>query len=240
MRFFRTFRSQRRGALRSFRQPRHPRRPLNQAISKIGFSFTAHAQDFMLDVGSDELLREMCREAAFVIAVSDYSRKLILQKCPDAAGKIHCVYNGIDLRKFKPAPPRLPDVRPRILSIGRLVEFKGFRHLIAACAELKKRGLEFECEIVGEGPLRDALQSAITAAGLDGIVRLLGSLPQEEVVGRLIDSDVFALACRHGGQRHCRAILEAMATARPVVSARLVGVEMVRMGKRAARYCGRC
>ena len=32
-----------------------------KAISKIGFSFTAHAQDFMLDVGSDELLREMCR-----------------------------------------------------------------------------------------------------------------------------------------------------------------------------------
>jgi glycosyltransferase involved in cell wall biosynthesis len=207
-----------------------------KAISKIGFSFTAHAQDFMLDVGSDELLREMCREAAFVIAVSDYSRKLILQKCPDAAGKIHCVYNGIDLRKFKPAPPRLPDVRPRILSIGRLVEFKGFRHLIAACAELKKRGLDFECEIVGEGPLRDALQSAITAAGLDGIVRLLGSLPQEEVVGRLIDSDVFALACTVSSEGAKdilpTVILEAMAAARPVVSARLAGVpEMVRDGQ---------
>ncbi|MGH8101804.1 MAG: glycosyltransferase family 4 protein [Chthoniobacterales bacterium] len=207
-----------------------------KAISKIGFSFTAHAQDFMLDVGSDDLLREMCREAAFVIAVSDYSRKLILQKCPDAAGKIHCVYNGIDLRKFKPAPPRLPDVRPRILSIGRLVEFKGFRYLISACAELKKRGLEFECEIVGEGPLRDALQSAITAAGLDGIVRLLGSLPQEEVVGRLIDSDVFALACTVSSEGAKdilpTVILEAMATARPVVSTRLAGVpEMVRDGE---------
>jgi glycosyltransferase involved in cell wall biosynthesis len=204
-----------------------------KAISKIGFSFTAHAQDFMLDVGSDELLREMCREAAFVIAVSDYSRKLILQKCPDAAGKIHCVYNGIDLRRFNPAPLRLPDVRRRILSIGRLVEFKGFRHLIAACAELKKRGLEFECEIIGEGPLRDALQSAITAAGLDGIVRLLGSLPQEEVVGRLIDSDIFALACTVSSDGAIdilpTVILEAMATARPVVSARLAAVpEMVR------------
>lgn len=204
-----------------------------KAISKIGFSFTAHAQDFMLDVGSDELLREMCREAAFVVAVSDYSRKLILQKCPNAAGKVHCVYNGIDLRRFKPAPPRLPDVRPRILSIGRLVEFKGFRYLIAACAVLKKRGLEFECEIIGEGPLRDALQSAITAAGLDGVVRLLGSQPQEEVVGRLINSDVFALACTVSSEGANdilpTVILEAMATARPVVSARLAAVpEMVR------------
>src|SRR5207249_1477066 len=70
-------------------------------ITKIGFSFTAHAQDFMLDVGSDELLREMCREAAFVVTVSDYSRELLVHKCPDAAGKIYRIYNGIDLRKFE-------------------------------------------------------------------------------------------------------------------------------------------
>src|SRR5262245_34208027 len=90
-----------------------------KAISKIGFSFTAHAQDFMVDIGTDELLREMCREAAFVVAVSDYSRDLLGQKCPDAAGKIHRVYNGINLRNLKPAPPRPLNMRPRILSLRR-------------------------------------------------------------------------------------------------------------------------
>src|SRR5437773_4513488 len=152
-------------------------------ISQIGFSFTAHAQDFMVDVGSDELLREMCREAAFAVAVSDYSRELLVQKCPEAEGKIRRIYNGIDLRKFQTRPLRSPTL-PRILSIGRLIEFKGFRDLIAACAELKKRAIQFECEIIGEGPLRGALQDAIAAAGLDGIVRLSGALPQEEVVRR--------------------------------------------------------
>src|SRR5207245_9274357 len=130
-----------------------------KAISKIGFSFTAHAQDFMLDVGSDELLREMCREAAFVVTVSDYSRELLVHKCPDAAGKIYRIYNGIDLRKFQPGPPRSPAQRPRILSIGRLIAFKGFRELIAACAELEKRGNQFECEIIGDGPLLGAFQT---------------------------------------------------------------------------------
>jgi len=204
-----------------------------KAISKIGFSFTAHAQDFMLDVGSDELLREMCREAAFVVAVSDYSRQLLVEKCPDAAGKIHRVYNGINLRKFSAGPPRSRDVRRRILSIGRLIEFKGFRDLIAACAELKKRGIEFECEIIGDGPLRDALQSAIAAAGLDGIVQLLGALTQEEVARRLADCDVFALACIVNSEGASdilpTVILEAMAAARPVVSTRLAAIpEMVR------------
>src|SRR6266700_3456368 len=194
-------------------------------ISKIGFSFTAHAQDFMLDVGSDEPLREMCREAAFVVTVSDYSRELLVHKCPDAAGKIYRIYNGIDLRKFQPGPPRSPALRPRILSIGRLIEFKGFRELIAACAELKKRGIEFECAIIGDGPLRGELQNAIAAAGLDSIVRLPGALPQEEVVRRLADCDVFALACivdRKGASDILpTVILEAMASARPIVSTRL-------------------
>src|SRR5207244_13459585 len=68
-------------------------------ISKIGFSFTAHAQDFMLDVGSDELLREMCREPAFVVAVGDYSRELLLHESPDAAERLHRIYNGGQLRE---------------------------------------------------------------------------------------------------------------------------------------------
>ena len=207
-----------------------------KAISKIGFSFTAHAQDFMVDVGSNELLREMCREAAFVVAVSDYSRELLIQKCPDAAGKIHRIYNGIDLRKFQAGPPRSPALRPRILSVGRLIEFKGFRDLIAACGELKKRGIQFECEIIGDGPLREALQNAIAAAGLDGMVQLLGALPQEEVVRRLADCDVFALASivdREGASDILpTVILEAMATAQPVVSTRLAAIpEMVRNGE---------
>src|SRR6266542_4475722 len=187
-------------------------------ISKIGFSFTAHAQDFMLDVGSDELLREMCREAAFVVTVSDYSRELLVHKCPDAAGKIYRIYNGIDLRKFQPGPPRSPALRPRILSIGRLIEFKGFR------------------EMIGDGPLLGALQNAIATAGLDGIVRLPGALPQEEVVCRLADCDVFALACivdREGASDILpTVILEAMASARPIVSTRLAAVpEIVRDGE---------
>jgi glycosyltransferase involved in cell wall biosynthesis len=127
-------------------------------------------------------------------------------------------------------------MRPRILSIGRLIEFKGFRELIAACAELKKRGIEFECEIIGDGPLRGALENAIAAAGLDGIVRLPGALPQEEVVRRLADCDVFALACivdRKGASDVLpTVILEAMATARPIVSTRLAAVpEIVRDGE---------
>ena len=58
-------------------------------ISGIPFSVTAHGQDFMKDLGSDDLLREICAAAEFVAAETDYSRDLLRQRCPDSAAKIH-------------------------------------------------------------------------------------------------------------------------------------------------------
>src|SRR6187551_1678404 len=99
-------------------------------ISGIPFSVTAHGQDFMKDLGSDDLLREICAAAEFVAAETDYSRDLLRQRCPDSAGKIHRVYNGVDLERF----PELRDEtasrcdgeqavvapyhQPRIVSVG--------------------------------------------------------------------------------------------------------------------------
>src|SRR6266436_6588670 len=98
-------------------------------ISGIPFSVTAHGQDFMKDLGSNDLLREICAAAQFVAAETDYSRDLLRQRCPNSAAKIHRVYNGVDLERF-PAPRSANNHVPRIVSVGRLVPFKGFDDLI--------------------------------------------------------------------------------------------------------------
>src|SRR6266487_386907 len=114
-------------------------------ISRIPFSVTAHGQDFMKDLGNDDLLREICAAAEFVAAETDYSRDLLRQRCPDS--RIHRVYNGMDLTRFPARHYKMPgDTVPRIISIGRLVAFKGFEYLIDACAELARKGLNFTCE----------------------------------------------------------------------------------------------
>ncbi len=197
-------------------------------ISGIPFSITAHGQDFMKDLGSDDLLREICAAAEFVAAETDYSRDLLRQRCPNSAAKIHRVYNGIDLERF-PAPRSCNGDRiPQIVSVGRLVAFKGFDDLINACAELARRRIDFVCDIIGDGPLRETLQAKIEQLDLSSRVNLLGSLSQDAVLEKLQAADIFALASTTDAQGATdvfpTVILEAMASTRPVVSTRLAGI----------------
>src|SRR5215211_1813114 len=211
-------------------------------ISGIPFSVTAHGQDFMKDLGSDDLLREICAAAEFVAAETDYSRDLLRQRCPNSAAKIHRVYNGIDIERFPGGASTergdysSPNTVSRIVSVGRLVAFKGFEHLIDACAELGRRRIDFVCDIIGDGPLRETLEAKIEQLDLSSRVNLLGSLSQGAVLEKLQAADIFALASTTDPQAATdvfpTVILEAMASARPVVSTRLAGIpELVMDGQ---------
>ncbi len=116
----------------------------------------------------------------------------------------------------------------QILSVGRLVAFKGFEYLIEACEQLRQRSIQFRCEIVGDGPLRKNLQQHIDELRLRGSITLAGALPQDCVLEKLQRCDIFALASTTDEQQASdvfpTVILEAMASARPVVSTTLAGI----------------
>jgi glycosyltransferase involved in cell wall biosynthesis len=200
-----------------------------KAMSGIPFSVTAHGQDFMADLGNDDLLREICDEAEFVAVETEYSRGLMQARCPNAATKIHRVYNGMDLTNFLDATPKAATGRPiEILSVGRLVAFKGFEYLIEACEQLRQRSIQFQCEIIGDGPLRETLQKQIAELRLGERVTLAGALPQDCVLEKLRACDIFALASttddNGASDIFPTVILEAMASARPVISTTLAGI----------------
>ncbi len=201
-----------------------------KAISGIPFSITAHGQDFMSDLGDDRLLREICAAAEFVAVETDYSRKLLQKSCPEAAAKIHCVYNGMDFTAFRAMTPKpVTATEPvRIVSVGRLVEFKGFQHLIEACGQLRDRGLRFLCEVIGDGPWHCQLQRQIEQLKLENNVILRGAVTQAKVFEALRSCDIFALAStvdRAGASDVFPTVIqEAMASARPIISTRLAGI----------------
>ncbi len=201
-----------------------------QALSGLSFSVTAHGQDFMRDLGNDELLREICAAAEFVAAETEFSRALLARRCPESAQKIVHIPNGLDRAKL-PRPVAREEREEsalRLVSVGRLVEFKGFDVLIRACAELKRSGLAFSCEIVGDGPLREELQALVAAHDLAGHVRLTGERTQEYVLETLGACDIFVLAATvdsHGASDVFPTVIaEAMALGRPVVSTTVAGI----------------
>jgi glycosyltransferase involved in cell wall biosynthesis len=200
-----------------------------KAMTNIPFSITAHGQDFMTDLGNDDLLREICDAAEFVTVETEYSRDWMAQRCPESAGKIHRVYNGVNLANFFRAAATVQAAGPvQILSVGRLVPFKGFEYLIEGCEQMRQRSVQFHCEIIGDGPLRQSLQQRIDDLRLGGLVTLQGALPQDRVIEKLQRCDVFALASTvddaGASDIFPTVILEAMASARPVVSTTVAGI----------------
>src|SRR5436309_5096706 len=150
-----------------------------KAISGSPFSITAHGQDFMSDLGNDELLRELCATAEFVGAETEYSRDMLAARCPDSREKTFRVYNGIDLTRFPVAQTkRYQTGSIRFLSTGRLVPFKGFDILIDACALLQNRALNFVCEIIGDGPLRAELEARVAHQNLQERIHFAGEQSQ--------------------------------------------------------------
>ncbi|MFV1996339.1 MAG: glycosyltransferase family 4 protein, partial [Verrucomicrobiales bacterium] len=196
----------------------------------IPFSFTAHARDFMVDLGSDELLGELCAEASFVVAVSDFTRDMLRESYPESAEKIVRIYNGIVLEDF-PARrgPRVPGEPLRVISVGRMVQFKGFEHVIEACALLMHEGLPVQCTIVGDGPRRALLHALAERLGLGEQIRFTGVMSQEEIKRELAASDAFVLPCVMDDDGASdilpTVIMEAMAVGLPVISTGLAGVK---------------
>jgi glycosyltransferase involved in cell wall biosynthesis len=199
----------------------------------IPYSFTAHANDIFAPRDFVVSLARLIENAAAVVTVSDFAVRLLRERFPQNAAKLRRVYNGVDLSRFSPSD--FADSPPAIVSIGRLIQKKGFGDLISACAHLRARSRAFSCSIIGEGPLEESLRAQMAAEDLEKSVELTGPQTQEEIAARLAHATVFALPCTRevdGGMDNLpTVIMEAMAAGLPVISTPLAGIpEMVEPG----------
>ena len=176
--------------------------------SRAPLVVTAHGQD-VANVGErfgiSSATRHVVRRAATVVAVSDWLRRLLEQKVPDACGKTEVVDSGVDLERFRPAPA--PDGPTAFLCVGSLTERKNVLRLASAFERLGEGTLTF----VGDGPLRAQLE------GRPGIT-VAGPVSHEEIPRRLEQARVIcgpSLVEPFG-----QALLEALAAGRPVVATR--------------------
>ncbi len=202
---------------------------LASRLSGVPFTFTAHAKDiFHESVEPADLRAKLC-DAAAVVTVSDYNLEFLRTTYGRAADRVVRVYNGLDLERFCYSSPL--DRPPIVAAVGRLVEKKGFGDLLAAVRLLVQSGRTLQVDLVGSGPLEAELRVSIGALGLDGIVRMHGSLPQGQVRRMVQQAAVLAAPCVVGadGNRDGlpTVLLEAMALGTPCVATPVTGIPEV-------------
>jgi len=172
---------------------------------------TAHGRDvrnvgWLPGIGA--ATRFVVRRAAAVITVSDYLRRELETKVPQARGKTEVVDSGVDLERFTVTPA--PEGEPRFLCIASLIHRKNVLRLADAFAHAGKGTLTF----VGDGPLRGELEGR---AG----VELVGRIPYDRVPEQIAGSHV---VCQPSLiEPFGQALLEALACGRNVVATRIGG-----------------
>lgn len=210
-------------------------------MCNIPYSFTTHAKDLYLT--PQEAMRRRVKSAHFVLTCTRYNVEYLRGFLPRQDwDKIHLVYHGIDLAAF-PQGDSFADFSlgenadlPLILSVGRLVPKKGMRDLVTACHLLHSRGIAFRCVIIGEGPLRQELESHIAELGLTAMVTLPGAMAHDRLLAFYGQATVFALAphVTEDGDRDGipNVLAEAMAAGTPVVSTAVSGIpELIEDGR---------
>ncbi len=167
---------------------------------------------------------KVCNSADGIIVHSEYLADIV-HGWGIPKEKIKVIYNGVD---FRPSDMTKEEARRKIgifghsiLSIGRLVPWKGFRMLIKIMPKLFEINQAFRLIIVGDGPDREILVSMIRNLGLEKKVFLVGRKSQSELAIYLAAADMFVLDTGYEGFSH--QILEAMVAGVPVITTAVGG-----------------
>jgi glycosyltransferase involved in cell wall biosynthesis len=202
-------------------------------LAEIPYSFTAHAHDIFVNTA---MLCAKLKRAAFVVAISEFNKRLMRKLCPAVLeNKIHVIHCGVDPQRFYPVPRPTARTPWQLLCVASLQEYKGQRYLIEACHILRQQGLDFECRLVGRGKDLPKLERQIAESGLSDCVHLLGPKSQDEVADLMTAADAFVLPSVVQSNRKMEgipvALMEALASELPVVSTRISGIpELVEDG----------
>ena len=188
------------------------------------FTLFLHAHDIydegLAGTAYRPLFATKVEAAQAVFTCTEHNRRVLTEMFPTA--RIELCYHGVPTATIDAAAQhrRRPTRSLQLLSVGRLIAYKGFNDLVPVAAALRDRGVPFVWDVIGDGSLAKPMAAQIAAAGLGEAVVLRGALPNDAVLAAMRDADLFVfLGQQERGQYGLpNVLLEAAASGLCIIS----------------------
>jgi len=166
------------------------------------------------------------KHADRVIVPSNYLKSIVV-RWGAKEKNVTVIYNAVHLGKAE--PKNHPDEK-WIISVARLVPWKGMEVLIDAFVDVRHQVRGSRLKIIGGGPELEKLKKKVKDEYLDDVVEILGNLPREQVLIYIASSDVFVLNSAYEGLSHV--LLEALSFDKVIISSNAGGnPEIIKPGE---------
>lgn len=175
--------------------------------------------------------KKLMKRSNALIAVSKYTVDELTDLYGIDKNKIHVIYNGVDIERFKPRPNR-DELRKEfglkkekvVLFVGRLYHRKGLETLLESVPPVLKEFNNVKFVISGTGfkQKEESLKNLAKQLGIEDHVKFLGYVPDDKLPLLYSASDIFVLPAIY--ENFPFAILEAQSTALPVISTKVGGI----------------
>ena len=196
-------------------------------ITGTPWSLTAHRWD----IGEANCLSLKADSASFVRAISEKGSSQIRSRIdPRHHHKVHCIHMGSYLDKDDAFVGHMSSVEIDDRALSRilvcpanLLPVKGHVVLLDACAILMDKGIDFNCIMFGQGPLRETLEKRSRALGLSERVEWRGQIPHNDLLSLYAERRVSivvlpSITTSDAEEGIPVSLIEAMAAGIPVVS----------------------
>lgn len=204
---------------------------LSKKMYGLPYILYMHGEELCYTCSSRELewmSRKVFNSARIVVANSQNTRNILLDKCGLSDERIRVLTPGVDCGRFRPAAPDRQirrclgwENRKVVLTVGRLQKRKGHDALIRALPQIVAGVPNVLYSIAGDGDERQSLERLVVESGLENFVEFRGETTDEELISCYQQCDVFVLPNRRIGddlEGFGMVLVEAQACGKPVIA----------------------
>lgn len=185
---------------------------------------TKFLEDFLAEPDANKSILKIERfvfsRAKRIITPSNFLKNILVKYHDVPEEKVSVIHNAVNVEGLKKLS-RKKAKQPTIITVARLVPWKGIQHVLSVMPELLKKYPKLKYRIVGEGPFKKDLKKLVSALKLKKNVEFLGALPNKKTVEHIAMADAFVLNSLYEGMPHV--LMESMAVGTPVLASEICG-----------------